>query len=147
MVVCCDSEFVDYSIPKALHGRRCGCMVRRIGSCSDLSSPRNIFLFLTQTDRFSVGILLIWWSFSWIRNFQVSFCYQCSIECSDSASGRKFNLMLLYQCSLFAELPDRTNGAASLLLPLSTKDRDTKTRDESHKLLNGNSVDPTDRVW
>lgn len=45
-----------------------------------------------------------------------------------------------------AELPDRTNGAASLLLPLSTKDKDSKTKEENHKLLNGMAGDPADRV-
>ncbi|KAG6745214.1 hypothetical protein POTOM_051859 [Populus tomentosa] len=44
---------------------------------------------------------------------------------------------------LNAELPDRTGGA-SFLLPLSTRDKDSKTKEENHKLLNGNSVDPPD---
>lgn len=43
-----------------------------------------------------------------------------------------------------ADLPDRT--AASLLLPLSTKDKDSKSKEENHKLLNGISGDPADRV-
>ncbi|EEF34524.1 conserved hypothetical protein [Ricinus communis] len=42
------------------------------------------------------------------------------------------------------KLPDRTSGAASLLLPLSTKEKDIKNKEENHKLLNGNSVDPAD---
>jgi sphingomyelin synthase-related protein 1 len=50
------------------------------------------------------------------------------------------------------EMPDRTSG--SPLLPLSAKEKDTrmkeerdaKLKDEFHKLLNGNHVDPTDRV-
>lgn len=41
-----------------------------------------------------------------------------------------------------AELPDRTSAA--LLLPLS---KDSKTKEENHKLLNGNSGDPADWVW
>lgn len=47
-----------------------------------------------------------------------------------------------------AEMPDRTTVAATMLLPLSTKDnKDGKVKEESHKLLNGNSVvDPADRV-
>jgi hypothetical protein len=44
-----------------------------------------------------------------------------------------------------AELPDRTSGAA--LLPLNTKDKDSRTKEENHKLLNGNSGDPADWVW
>ncbi|KAE8689748.1 Phosphatidylinositol:ceramide inositolphosphotransferase 1 [Hibiscus syriacus] len=32
-----------------------------------------------------------------------------------------------------------------LLLSLSTIDKDSKTKEENHKLLNGNSVDPADR--
>lgn len=54
-----------------------------------------------------------------------------------------------------AEMPDRTNGLS--LLPVSSKDKDgrmkeelhkldSRMRDEVHKLLNGNSVDATDRV-
>ncbi|CAN1303949.1 Phosphatidylinositol:ceramide inositolphosphotransferase 1 [Linum perenne] len=39
------------------------------------------------------------------------------------------------------KLPDRTGGATTLLLPLTTKDKDEKTKEENHKLLNGNSVD------
>ena len=42
-------------------------------------------------------------------------------------------------------MPDRTGGA-SLLLPLTSKDKDSKNKEENHKLLNGNSGDPTDRV-
>ncbi|CAN1849954.1 Phosphatidylinositol:ceramide inositolphosphotransferase 1 [Linum perenne] len=42
--------------------------------------------------------------------------------------------------SFSTELPDRT-GATTLLLPLTTKDKDEKTKEENHKLLNGNSVD------
>ncbi|CAN1142472.1 Phosphatidylinositol:ceramide inositolphosphotransferase 1 [Linum perenne] len=43
--------------------------------------------------------------------------------------------------SFSTELPDRTGGATTLLLPLTTKDKDEKTKEENHKLLNGNSVD------
>ena len=39
------------------------------------------------------------------------------------------------------ELPDR--GAAALLLPVT---KDSRTKEENHKLLNGNAGDPTDRV-
>ncbi|XP_011019188.1 PREDICTED: phosphatidylinositol:ceramide inositolphosphotransferase 1-like [Populus euphratica] len=54
------------------------------------------------------------------------------------------NLVVFFLDKKLPELPDRTGGA-SLLLPLSNKDRDSKTREENHKLLNGNSVDPADR--
>ncbi|KAK6126026.1 hypothetical protein DH2020_040253 [Rehmannia glutinosa] len=43
---------------------------------------------------------------------------------------------------LLAELPDRSNGAATMLLPLS---KDNKSKEENHKLLNGNSGDSADR--
>ncbi|KAL9247137.1 hypothetical protein vseg_020600 [Gypsophila vaccaria] len=42
-------------------------------------------------------------------------------------------------------MPDRSSGGASLLLPLSNKDKDSRNKEENHKLLNGNSVDTTDR--
>jgi hypothetical protein len=46
---------------------------------------------------------------------------------------------------LFPELPDRSIAAAATLLPLSNKD--SRTKEENYKLLNGNSGDPADRVW
>lgn len=46
----------------------------------------------------------------------------------------------------FAELPDRTGGMSPLLLPVSVKDKDGKNKEENHKFLNGNSVDPADWV-
>lgn len=55
------------------------------------------------------------------------------------------NLVVFFIDKKLAELPDRTNGAASLLLPLSTKDKDGKTKEENHKLLNGIVGDPADR--
>ena len=45
-----------------------------------------------------------------------------------------------------AEMPERPSGGASLLLPISSKDKDGRTKEENHKLLNGNSADPMDRV-
>ncbi|KAK9995436.1 hypothetical protein SO802_020145 [Lithocarpus litseifolius] len=42
------------------------------------------------------------------------------------------------------EMPDQTSGA-SLLLPLTSKDKDSRSKEENHKLLNGNSGDLTDR--
>ncbi|CAN6581343.1 unnamed protein product [Malus baccata var. baccata] len=55
------------------------------------------------------------------------------------------NLVVFFIDKKLAELPDRTSGAASLLLPLSTKDKDGKTKEENHKLLNGIVGDPADR--
>ncbi|XP_061356453.1 phosphatidylinositol:ceramide inositolphosphotransferase 1-like isoform X2 [Gastrolobium bilobum] len=52
------------------------------------------------------------------------------------------NLVVFFIEKKLPELPDRT--AATLLLPLSTKDKDGRTKEENHKLLNGNSVDPAD---
>ncbi|KAK4767305.1 hypothetical protein SAY86_015055 [Trapa natans] len=47
----------------------------------------------------------------------------------------------------FTELPDRSGGGmAPMLLPLSVKDKDGWNKEENHKLLNGNSVDPADWV-
>ncbi|KAI5561159.1 hypothetical protein POPTR_016G105700v4 [Populus trichocarpa] len=53
------------------------------------------------------------------------------------------NLVVFFLDKKLPELPDRTGGA-SFLLPLSTKDKDSKPKEENHKLLNGNSVDPAD---
>uniref|UniRef100_A0ACD5U2B5 Uncharacterized protein n=1 Tax=Avena sativa TaxID=4498 RepID=A0ACD5U2B5_AVESA len=61
------------------------------------------------------------------------------------------NLVVYFVDSKLPEMPDRTNG--SPLLPLSTKEKDgrlkdekdSRLKDEFHKLLNGNHGDPTDR--
>ncbi|KAK4783345.1 hypothetical protein SAY86_007719 [Trapa natans] len=42
------------------------------------------------------------------------------------------------------ELPDRTARISLLLLPVSIKDKNGWNKEENHKLLNGNSVDPAD---
>ncbi|WRX23319.1 Sphingomyelin synthase-like domain - like 1 [Theobroma cacao] len=54
------------------------------------------------------------------------------------------NLVVFFIDKKLPELPDRSNGSSPLLLPLSTKDKDSKTKEENHKLLNGNSIDPAD---
>jgi hypothetical protein len=64
------------------------------------------------------------------------------------------NLVVFFVDKKLPEMPDRTNGLP--LLPVSSKDKDGRTkeelhkldgrmRDEFHKLLNGNTVDATDR--
>ncbi|KAI3937470.1 hypothetical protein MKW98_018769 [Papaver atlanticum] len=54
------------------------------------------------------------------------------------------NLVVFFIDKKLPELPDRTNGPSSQLLPLSTKDKESRTKEEHLKLLNGNS-DSTDR--
>ncbi|KAK8711967.1 hypothetical protein V6N13_147221 [Hibiscus sabdariffa] len=54
------------------------------------------------------------------------------------------NLVIFFIDKKLPELPDRSNGNSPISLPLSTKDKDSKTKEENHKLLNGNSVDPAD---
>ncbi|KAK1396831.1 Plant inositol phosphorylceramide synthase [Heracleum sosnowskyi] len=50
------------------------------------------------------------------------------------------NLVVYFIDSKLPEMPDR--GAAALLLPVS---KDSRTKEENLKLLNGNAGDPTDR--
>ncbi|KAG9454526.1 hypothetical protein H6P81_007430 [Aristolochia fimbriata] len=55
------------------------------------------------------------------------------------------NLVVFFVDKKLPELPDRTSGSPSPLLPLNTtKDRDSKSKEESLKLINGNSVDSAD---
>ncbi|KAF6161006.1 hypothetical protein GIB67_007647 [Kingdonia uniflora] len=54
------------------------------------------------------------------------------------------NLVVFFLDKKLPELPDRSNGTSSQLLPLSNKDKDGRTKEEHHKLLNGNSGDTTD---
>ncbi|KAK7286860.1 hypothetical protein RJT34_22172 [Clitoria ternatea] len=54
------------------------------------------------------------------------------------------NLVVFFIDKKLAELPDRSIAAAALL-PLSIKDKESRTKEENHKLLNGNSGDPADR--
>jgi hypothetical protein len=79
---------------------------------------------------------------------QVLFSFILTLQ-YEAFDGRNFVTGL---AGIPAEMPDRMSG--SPLLPLSAKEkdtrlkeeRDTKLKDEFHKLLNGNHVDPTDRV-
>ncbi|KAK8458091.1 hypothetical protein SEVIR_3G303400v4 [Setaria viridis] len=54
------------------------------------------------------------------------------------------NLVVFFVDKKLTELPDRSAGSASIL-PVSTKDKDTKLKEESTRLLNGNSGDSADR--
>lgn len=54
------------------------------------------------------------------------------------------NLVVFFIDKKLPELPDRATGTSTLLLPLSTKDKDSRTKEENHKLLNGNTGDPAD---
>ncbi|XP_058109332.1 phosphatidylinositol:ceramide inositolphosphotransferase-like isoform X2 [Magnolia sinica] len=54
------------------------------------------------------------------------------------------NLVVFFVDKKLPEMPDRTVGAPLPLLPLSTKDRDSRSKEEHHKLLNGNSGDTAD---
>ncbi|KAH9672659.1 phosphatidylinositol:ceramide inositolphosphotransferase 1 [Citrus sinensis] len=54
------------------------------------------------------------------------------------------NLVVFFIDKKLPELPDRTSGNLPLLLPVSSKDKEARTKEENHKLLNGNSVDPAD---
>lgn len=55
------------------------------------------------------------------------------------------NLVVFFVDKKLPELPDRSIAAAATLLPLSTKDKDGRNKEENYKLLNGNSGDPADR--
>ncbi|XP_043697937.1 phosphatidylinositol:ceramide inositolphosphotransferase 1-like [Telopea speciosissima] len=54
------------------------------------------------------------------------------------------NLVVFFVDKKLPELPDRTNASLSPLLPLSGKDKASKTKEEHHVLLNGNSGDSAD---
>ncbi|CAM8967934.1 unnamed protein product [Rhodiola kirilowii] len=56
------------------------------------------------------------------------------------------NLVVFFIDKKLPELPDRASGAATLLLPLSTKDKEFRNKEENHKLINGNSGDPRQRT-
>ncbi|KAF8395197.1 hypothetical protein HHK36_019139 [Tetracentron sinense] len=51
------------------------------------------------------------------------------------------NLVVFFVDKKLPELPERTSGTTSPLLPLNNKDKDSWTKEEHHKLLNGNSGD------
>ncbi|KAK4759423.1 hypothetical protein SAY87_022554 [Trapa incisa] len=54
------------------------------------------------------------------------------------------NLVVFFVDKNLPELPDRTARISLLLLPVSIKDKNGWNKEENHKLLNGNSVDPAD---
>ncbi|KAL1549201.1 Phosphatidylinositol:ceramide inositolphosphotransferase 2 [Salvia divinorum] len=51
------------------------------------------------------------------------------------------NLVVFFLDKKLPELPDRSSASAALFLPLT---KDTKTKEENHNLLNGNSGDAAD---
>ncbi|KAH0471104.1 hypothetical protein IEQ34_000827 [Dendrobium chrysotoxum] len=53
------------------------------------------------------------------------------------------NFVVFLVDSKLPEMPDRSGGNQALL-PLSAKEKESKAREENHKLLNGNSADATD---
>ncbi|XP_026666370.1 phosphatidylinositol:ceramide inositolphosphotransferase isoform X2 [Phoenix dactylifera] len=60
------------------------------------------------------------------------------------------NLVVFFVDKKLPEMPDRTGGSLQLL-PLSVKEKDSRFKEENHKLLNGTSGDATDwlsfQVW
>ncbi|XP_073526385.1 uncharacterized protein [Phyllobates terribilis] len=54
------------------------------------------------------------------------------------------NLVVYFIDKQLPEMPDRSSGVASLILPLSNREKDGKAREDTHKLLNGNSVESVD---
>jgi len=54
------------------------------------------------------------------------------------------NLVVFFVDKKIPEMPDRTTGS-SPLIPLSVKEKDSRSKEENHKLLNGNSGDIADR--
>ncbi|WOL00710.1 phosphatidylinositol:ceramide inositolphosphotransferase [Canna indica] len=54
------------------------------------------------------------------------------------------NLVVFFVDKKLPEMPDRSSGSQPLL-PLSSKEKDGKFREDHHMLLNGNSVDTADR--
>ncbi|XP_008785467.2 phosphatidylinositol:ceramide inositolphosphotransferase-like isoform X2 [Phoenix dactylifera] len=53
------------------------------------------------------------------------------------------NLVVFFVDKKLPEMPDRTGGSPPLL-PLSVKDKDSRAKEENHKLLNGNSAETAD---
>nr|XP_010905967.1 phosphatidylinositol:ceramide inositolphosphotransferase isoform X2 [Elaeis guineensis] len=53
------------------------------------------------------------------------------------------NLVVFFVDKKLPEMPDRTGGSPPLL-PLSVKEKDSRFKEENHKLLNGTSGDTTD---
>ncbi|KAL5709336.1 sphingomyelin synthase [Ranunculus cassubicifolius] len=55
------------------------------------------------------------------------------------------NLVVFFVDKKLPELPDRTNGTTPTLLPLTTKDKESRSKEEHHNLLlNGNSGETVD---
>ncbi|KAG1337794.1 phosphatidylinositol:ceramide inositolphosphotransferase [Cocos nucifera] len=53
------------------------------------------------------------------------------------------NLVVFFVDKKLPEMPDRTGGSPPVL-PLSIKDKDSRAKEENHKLLNGNSGETAD---
>lgn len=95
-----------------------------------------------RTYDFVAGTLLIWLCSFLTKSCQVGIYYSpygCIIVIS-YVNCQNFEPDLGF---IHAELPDRSNAAAALFLPLT---KDNKTKEENHKLMNGNTGDSADWV-
>lgn len=140
----CGSEPINYSIPQTLYSWCRRCMV-----CAILiqliyySMWWHVQTFNISVHwcfyRYTVNLVVFFISKKLPGQYHDTFGFLTAL-CSVWVGNLTFKLST-------AELPDRSSGAASLLLPLSTKERDIMNKEENHKLINGNSVEPADRVW
>ncbi|KAK1298413.1 Phosphatidylinositol:ceramide inositolphosphotransferase [Acorus calamus] len=55
------------------------------------------------------------------------------------------NLVVFFVDKKLPEMPDRGTGTSPPLLPVSAKDKDSKSKEEQPLLLNGNSLESSDR--
>uniref|UniRef100_A0A7N0RHI1 Sphingomyelin synthase-like domain-containing protein n=1 Tax=Kalanchoe fedtschenkoi TaxID=63787 RepID=A0A7N0RHI1_KALFE len=90
---------------------------RFIKLCSWLIAVAQSLLIIASRKHYSVDVVVAWYT---------------------------VNLVVFFVDKKLPELPDRTSGAATLLLPLSAKEKDIRNKDEDHKMINGNSGDPID---
>uniref|UniRef100_A0A1D1ZGZ9 Phosphatidylinositol:ceramide inositolphosphotransferase n=1 Tax=Anthurium amnicola TaxID=1678845 RepID=A0A1D1ZGZ9_9ARAE len=54
------------------------------------------------------------------------------------------NLVVFFVDKKLPEMPDRSVGTVTTLLPVSVKEKESKSKEEHHRLLNGNSIDSAD---
>ncbi|KAL2337883.1 hypothetical protein Fmac_012329 [Flemingia macrophylla] len=100
-------------------------------------------LIVASRKHYTVDVVVAWYEHFLPCDLKIVFYSPFKLIFWFMAGRYTVNLVVFFIDKKLPELPDRSIAAATLL-PLSIKEKDSRSKEESHKLLNGNSGDPAD---
>ncbi|XP_074354081.1 phosphatidylinositol:ceramide inositolphosphotransferase 2-like isoform X1 [Apium graveolens] len=114
---------------------------RFIKQCAWLTAVIQSLLIIASRKHYTVDVVVAWYIFffRYLYMYIWKGCGSCVLRYFGINCRYTVNLVVYYIDSKLPEMPDR--GAAAVLLPVT---KDSRTKEENHKLLNGNAGDPTD---